>query len=81
MLTTFDKLGHDAMARIDARLWADYYRKKVARLGRNVASVRPEPGWLLSLKTRVTRYMPEDKQERAVLLWTDYERLLKKVTK
>ncbi len=33
MVGTFDDLGRDAMARIDARLWADHYRKKAKRLG------------------------------------------------
>ncbi len=33
MVGTFDDLGRDAMARVDARLWADHYRKKAARLG------------------------------------------------
>lgn len=32
--------------------------------------------WLESLKTRTTRYRAYDKQERAVLLWSDYQRLL-----
>jgi hypothetical protein len=34
-----------------------------------------QPGWLLSLETRVTRYKAEDGRERAVLLWEDYETL------
>ena len=36
-------------------------------------------GWLLSLETRVTRYKAEDGRERAVILWEDYERLLRHV--
>ena len=32
MLKTLDDLGQDPMARIDARVCADYYRKKAAKL-------------------------------------------------
>ena len=32
---------------------------------------------LLSLQTRVTRYQGEDGRERAILLWDDYERLVR----
>ena len=32
MVKTFDDLGNDGMARIDARKWAEYYRKKLNRL-------------------------------------------------
>ena len=32
MLKTFDDLGSDPMARIDARLWYDFYKKKVNKL-------------------------------------------------
>jgi hypothetical protein len=33
MLKTFDDLGSDAMARIDARLWFKHYKRKVKKLG------------------------------------------------
>lgn len=33
MLHTFDDLGNDGMARIDARLWFRHYAKKVKKLG------------------------------------------------
>lgn len=32
MLETFERLGDDPMARIDARLWHAYFKKKLARL-------------------------------------------------
>lgn len=33
MIRTFDWLGRDCMARIDARIWAEYYKKKAKKLG------------------------------------------------
>lgn len=33
MIGTFERLGRDCLARIDARVWAEYYRKKARRLG------------------------------------------------
>lgn len=33
MLAAFEKLGRDPMARIDARIWFEHYRRRVRRLG------------------------------------------------
>lgn len=33
MLKTFESLGSDGMARIDSRLWFEYFRRRVKRLG------------------------------------------------
>lgn len=33
MLRTFEGLGNDGMARIDSRLWYEYFRRRVRRLG------------------------------------------------
>lgn len=32
MIETFGRLGSDPMARIDARIWYDHYRRKAKRL-------------------------------------------------
>jgi hypothetical protein len=44
MLKTFDDLGRDPMARIDARLWAAHYRRQLKRLGVNPSPARAVPG-------------------------------------
>lgn len=36
MLNAFEGLGNDGMARIDARVWHAYFRRRIKRLGINV---------------------------------------------
>jgi hypothetical protein len=51
-----------------AALWAELEQVKAAA---------PTPMNLI--ETRTTRYRGEDSQERAVMLWTDYESLLARI--
>ena len=33
MIGTFERLGRDRMARIDARIWAKYYARRARKIG------------------------------------------------